>query len=129
VAKEGPLRRAFSLRGLPPSQFGQQLGRCLALSGPKLRERRQRELRLEKGDALALIEVAAEPPQRSTLQLLRLIGGVQQDELECLFETEPDLARCCLGNQDVAARGLRLLRAVISGPTTLRSPLGRKMPK
>jgi hypothetical protein len=37
------------------------------------------------------------------LQLLRLIGGVQQDELEGFFETESDLPRCHLGNQDVAA--------------------------
>ena len=58
----------------------------LLLATPEVGQRGKSEPRPQQRHCLALIEVACEPPQRSSLELRRLIGGVQRNGLERVLE-------------------------------------------
>jgi len=90
-------RRPPILHGSPESRRS----RLHNLSGSQLGQCRPSYLRIEQRHALPLIEVAGEPAQRRTLDLRRLISGVQQHEPERLFEAERELAGGRLGGHDV----------------------------
>jgi hypothetical protein len=85
------------------SSVPEQLPGVLLLATPEFGQRGKSELRLQQRHALALVEVPTEPSHGGTLELRRLIRRIQQNELERFLETEPDLARCRLRDQDIAA--------------------------